>query len=70
MKSDYWNVADEQVMEKTGKNLAHWMKVLKKFDAASKKSTEGVKHLRDDHGVPRSWARTLTTRSLKAQGTK
>jgi hypothetical protein len=28
MKSDYWNVADEQVTEKTGKPLAHWKKLL------------------------------------------
>ena len=40
MKSDYWNVADEQVIEKTGKPLAHWAKVLDKFEARKKKSSE------------------------------
>ena len=65
MKSDYWNVTDEQVVEKTGKPLAHWMKVLAKFDAGAKKSSEAVGHLQDDHNVPRYWARTLTTRFLK-----
>lgn len=67
MKSDYWNVDDEQVIEKTGKPLAHWMKVLKQFDAANRKSNEVVAHLQSDHGVPRYWARTLTTRFLKSQ---
>ena len=65
MKSDYWNVADEQVKEKTGKPLAAWMKILDRFDAATKKSNEVVAHLQDEHGVPRYWARTLTTRYLK-----
>ena len=65
MKSDYWNVSDEQVVEKTGKPLAHWKKVLAKFDAAAKKSNDVVTHLQNDHGVPRYWARTLTTWFLK-----
>ena len=52
MKSDYWNVSDEQVVEKTGKPLAHWKKVLAKFDAAAKKSNDVVAHLQNDHGVP------------------
>lgn len=67
MKSDYWDVTDEQVVEKTGKPIAHWMKVLKKFDAAAKKSSEAVAHLQEEHGVARYWARTLTTRFLKEQ---
>jgi hypothetical protein len=37
MKSDYWNVSDEQVVEKTGKKLAEWLKILDKFGAAEKK---------------------------------
>jgi hypothetical protein len=68
MKSDYWNVTDEQVIEKTGQPLAHWKKVLEKFGAAGKKSNEVVVHLQTDHGVPRYWARTLTTWFLKQQG--
>ena len=66
MKSDYWNVDDAQVIEKTGKPLSHWEKVLTKFGAATRKSNESVAHLQNDHGVPRYWARTLTTRFLKA----
>jgi hypothetical protein len=65
MKIDYWNVTDEQVVEKTGKPLAHWMKVLDKFGAVKKPSNDVVAHLQKDHEVPRYWARTLTTRYLK-----
>ncbi len=61
MKSDYWNVEDEQVIEKTGRNLAHWKKVLDKFKAAGKNSNDIVAHLQKEHEVPRYWARTLTT---------
>ncbi|MCE9521070.1 MAG: DUF4287 domain-containing protein [Alphaproteobacteria bacterium] len=67
MKSDYWNVDDAQVVEKTGKPLAHWKKVLDKFGAATKKSNDVVAHLQGEHGVPRYWARTLTTNYLKQQ---
>ena len=45
MKSDYWNVTNEQVIEKTGKPLAHWTCVLKEFGAADKKPAECVAHL-------------------------
>jgi hypothetical protein len=67
MKSDYWNVTDEQVVEKTGKPLDHWRAVLDAFGAAGKKSNDVVAHLQEDHGVPRYWARTLTTWYLKQQ---
>ncbi len=67
MKADYWDVTDEQVVEKTGKPLAHWDQVLEAFGAAGKKSNDSVGHLQNDHGVPRYWARTLTTRHLKAR---
>lgn len=67
MRSDYWNVDDDQVIEKTGKPLAHWKKVLDKFAAATKKSNEVVAFLQQEHEVPRYWARTLTTNYLKQQ---
>ncbi|HEV7691935.1 MAG TPA: DUF4287 domain-containing protein [Hyphomonadaceae bacterium] len=67
MKSDYWNVSDEQVIEKTGKPIAHWIKLLDNFKAADKKSNDVVAHLQNDHGVPRYWARTLTTHYLKSR---
>lgn len=42
MKSDYWNVSNEQVLEKTGQHIQHWMKLLDEFDAANKKSNDVV----------------------------
>ncbi|HVZ38315.1 MAG TPA: DUF4287 domain-containing protein [Candidatus Kapabacteria bacterium] len=66
MKSDYWNVSDEQVIEKTGKPIAHWVKTLKTFKAETKKSNDVVAFLQESHGVPRYWARTLTTLYLKS----
>lgn len=68
MKSDYWNVDDTQVVEKTGKPLAHWMKVLDTFGVAGRKSNDVVAHLQKEHDVPRYWARTLTTHYLKKKG--
>jgi hypothetical protein len=65
MKTNYWEADDEQVIEKTGKPIAHWIKVLDKFDAVNKKSNDAVAHLQNAHNVPRYWARTLTTRYLK-----
>jgi Domain of unknown function (DUF4287) len=67
MKADYWDVTDEQVIEKTGKSLEHWRKVLDALGAVGKNSNESVAHLQNDHGVPRYWARTLTTWYLKQQ---
>jgi hypothetical protein len=65
MKADYWNVADEQVIEKTGKNIASWVEILDNFKAAEKKSNDVVSHLQTEYNVPRYWARTLTTLYLK-----
>ena len=66
MKSDYWNVTDEQVIEKTGNPLGHWMETLDRFGASQRKSNEAVAHLQKEHGVARYWARTLTTHYLKS----
>lgn len=65
MKQDYWNVSDEQVIEKTGKPLADWIVLLDGFQAAEKKSNDVVAHLQQEYAVPRYWARTLTTHYLK-----
>lgn len=67
MKADYWDVTDEQLVEKTGKPWTHWHKVLERFAAHTKKSNEVVAHLQQDHNVPRYWARTLTTKYLKSR---
>jgi hypothetical protein len=68
VKADYWDVDDAQVIEKTGHPLIHWTGVLDALGAAERNSNESVAHLQDDHGVPRYWARTLTTRYLKERG--
>ena len=67
MKSNYWDVTDEQVVPKTGKTLREWDAILDRFGAASKPSNESVAHLQKTHGVARYWARTLTTRYLKTK---
>ena len=67
MKQDYWNVSDEQVIEKTGKKISEWIKILDKFKAAEKKSNDVVAYLQQEHNVPRYWARTLTTHNLKSK---
>jgi hypothetical protein len=66
MKPDYTNVDDAQVVAKTGKPIAHWIKLLDKFKAADRKSNDVVAHLQE-HDVPRYWARALTTLYLKKQ---
>lgn len=65
MKADYWNVSDEQVVEKTGKHIAEWISILDAFKAGEKKSNDVVAHLQNEYAVPRYWARTLTTLYLK-----
>ncbi len=66
MKSDYWNVPDEQVLEKTGKHIAEWISILDTLKARDKKSNDVVAHLQSEYAVPRYWARTLTTLYLKS----
>ena len=65
MKTEYWEVTNEQVLEKTGKSIQFWMELLAAFNAAEKKSNEVVAMLQTEHNVPHYWARTLTTRFLK-----
>jgi len=65
MGKKYWDVTDDQVVEKTGKKIAEWIKILDKFKAADKKSNDIVAHLQTEYEVPRYWARTLTTLYLK-----
>lgn len=65
VKADYWDVTDDQLVEKTGHPLAHWTSLLDGFGAAAAKSGDVVAFLQGQHGVPRYWARTLTTRYLK-----
>ena len=67
MKKEYWDVTDEQVIEKTGKKISEWIKILDKFKAAEKKPNDVVAHLQAEYNVPRYWARTLTTHYLKSK---
>lgn len=66
MKKDYWDVSDEQVIEKTGKKIEDWIKILHKFKALDKKSNDVVAYLQSEYEVPKYWARTLTTLYLKS----
>ena len=65
MKKEYWEVTNEQVVEKTGKKFSEWIKILDQFKASEKKSNEVVSFLQNNYEVPRYWARTLTTLYLK-----
>lgn len=65
MKKEYWEVEEAQVVEKTGKDITSWIKILDDFKAAEKKSNESVALLQNQYNVPRYWARTLTTLYLK-----
>ena len=67
MKKEYWDVEDAQVIEKTGKSIANWIRILDAFNAAEKKSNDVVAHLQSEYEVPRYWARTLTTLYLKSK---
>ena len=67
MKKEYWDVPDEQVIEKTGKKINDWITILDKFKAAEKKSNDVVAHLQSSYNVSRYWSRTLTTMYLKSK---
>jgi hypothetical protein len=60
-------VSDRQAIEKTGKRLAEWDTIVTNFKADGKRSPDIVAFLQTTHGVPRYWARTLTTPYLKAR---
>lgn len=70
MKKEYWDVTDEQVIEKTGKKISEWIKLLDAFKAESKKSNDIVAYLQNTYDVPRYWSRTLTTLYLKRKSNK
>lgn len=65
LEKDYWNVTDEQVVQKTGKKIAQWIRILDMFKAAEKKSNAVVSFLQEEYDVPRYWARTITTYYFK-----
>jgi len=55
------------VIEKPGKKISEWIKIMDKFDTANKKSNDTVSHLQNEYNVPRYWARTLTTMYLTSK---
>jgi hypothetical protein len=65
LEKDYRNVTAEQVVEKTGKKISQWITILDMFKAAKKKSNDVVALLQQEYGLPRYWARTITTRYRK-----
>jgi hypothetical protein len=67
VKKEYWDVTDEQVTEKTGKGIQEWLRILDELKAGEMKSSLVVAHLQENYGVPRYWARTLTTLYLKSR---
>jgi hypothetical protein len=67
MKKEYWEVTDEQVLERTGKKIAEWAAILDKYNAVDKKANALVDSLQTEYDVPRYWARTLTTNYLKSK---
>ena len=67
MKKEYWDVTDEQVLERTGKKIAEWDGILDKYNAVDKKANAVVDFLQTEYNIPRYWARTLTTKYLKSK---
>ncbi|MEL1245993.1 hypothetical protein AAEO56_17095 [Flavobacterium sp. DGU11] len=61
MKKEYWDVTNQQAVEKAGEDLLEWTTILDAFKAIGKKSNDVVAHLQQEYDVPRYWARTLTT---------
>jgi hypothetical protein len=65
MKGDYWDVNENRTIEKTGRRISEWIKIMDEFKAAEKTPNEVVALLHEEYDVPRYWARTLTTYYLK-----
>ena len=65
MKKEYWDVTDEQLVQKTSKSSSEWRTILEAFGAKNKKSNDTVAFIQSEYQVPRYWARTITTMYLK-----
>ncbi len=59
MKKEYWDVEDQQVIEKTGNKITEQITILDKFKAAEKKSNDVVASLQKDVDVPSSWGKNF-----------
>lgn len=61
-------VSDTKVLEKTGRDLAHWFDVLDRFGAVAKGHTAAARHLHDGHGVPGWYAQGITVAYERQRG--
>lgn len=68
MKKEYWNVSDEEFIDKTGKKSIEWIKILDQINADKQKTNEIVTFLLAEYNVNRYWARTITTYFIKSKG--
>ncbi len=62
------SLSESTVLEKTGKPLAHWRRVLDEFDCAEKGHKATAKFLVDKHGLTHWWAQTITVDYERAKG--
>jgi hypothetical protein len=65
MKKNYWDVEEEQLVEKTGKKISQWISILDKFKSTEKKSNNSVALLEEEYDVPVYWARIIVAHYLK-----
>ena len=61
MERNYLDVMDDQVIEKTGRRISEWIKILDEFQATKKGSNDTVTHLHQAYGVLMHRARALIT---------
>ncbi|MFZ4401112.1 MAG: hypothetical protein ACOYO1_13830 [Bacteroidales bacterium] len=61
MRKEYWEVTDEQLIEKTNKDSKEWIKILEEFRAKEKMLNEVVNFLLTEFNIGRYWARTILT---------
>ena len=61
-------VADERVVEATGRGWADWFAVLDEWSAASRSHTEIARWLREEHGVDGWYSQSLTVGYERARG--
>lgn len=64
MKKDnrYTQMEDSNIVAKTGKKSQEWYAIMDNFGAPTKKGAEVTKHLIDNYGLNKFWARTLYIR--------
>lgn len=61
-------VADERVVDSTGRGWQEWFRVLDEWGAASRSHTEIARWLRDEHGVAGWYSQSITVGYERARG--